>query len=458
MNGPGRELRLAGAIFFAYLALLFLAVVGLSGGEVERGRLMWVFVGAFIAGLALMTIWLRQMNGAGSSSILERIDAATEGELSAREKAGEVISLKLAVGALIDRLETIGRQESEGKAILDTLFSQTKLGLMVVDAEGLVRLFNQRILELFRIEGDTGQRNSFASLIGHFEIVERWQEARQSGQAQRFDGEIPVTQRQVSVEVFPYKKEGEAHECLVLVEDVSELRHLETVRKDFVGNVSHELRTPLTSLKALTESLQAGAMEDSERAERFLKLMEAEVDALTELVSELLELARIESRRVPLQLAEVDPCEVIAGSFLRLRTQAEKARISLINECQDRGEMILADASRLEQVLVNLIHNAIKFSPNETEINVGVEDRGERMEFFVQDQGMGIEREVLPRIFERFYQGDPSRGKTMGTGLGLSISKHLVEAHGGDIWAESKIGEGSRFSFSIPKAAPDPLG
>ena len=455
MSFPGRQLRLAALLLLVYLLGLYIAVRVFGGTE---GSLGAIFIGGLFIGWLVIGLWQRYLIGAGTESLYSRMDQALGGELGERGGAGEEISLKTAVGALIARLQEIRVEQQEQRQILDTLFANSKLGLMVVDAEGAVRRFNSRILDQFKVETDENTGPSFAGLIGHFEIVDRWQQARETGEVQHFEGEIPVNQLQVRASVFPYAKETEAFGCLVVVEDVSELRHLETVRKDFVGNVSHELRTPLTSLKALTESLQAGALEDSDRAERFLKLMEAEVDALAELVSELLELARIESRRVPLQLEEVDPCEVIAGSFLRLRTQADKAGIGLMNKCHDRGEMILADASRLEQVLVNLIHNAIKFSPNETEISVGVEDRGKRMEFFVQDQGVGIEREVLPRIFERFYQGDPSRGKTMGTGLGLSISKHLVEAHGGDIWAESKIGEGSKFSFSIPKAAPDSAG
>jgi two-component system phosphate regulon sensor histidine kinase PhoR len=206
-------------------------------------------------------------------------------------------------------------------------------------------------------------------------------------------------------------------------------------------------------LKALTETLQDSALEDPPAARRFLQRIEAEVDALSLMVSELLELSRIESGKVPLQFTPVKPHDIISSAIDRLRLQAERAGLTIkYNEYTALPE-ILADRKRIEQVIVNLLHNAIKFTPEggriELMANYSDELAMNQVVISIQDTGVGIAEEDLPRIFERFYKADRARSGG-GTGLGLAISRHLVEAHGGKIWAESRLGNGSTFFFSIP--------
>jgi two-component system phosphate regulon sensor histidine kinase PhoR len=257
---------------------------------------------------------------------------------------------------------------------------------------------------------------------------------------------------------------------LLLIQDLTRVRRLEAVRRDFISNVSHELRTPLASLKALTETLQEGALEDPPAARRFLARIEAEVDALTQMATELLELSRIESGQVPLETKTVQPELLLTSAADRMRTQAERANLTLRVEIPPGLPAIRADGPRLEQVLVNLLHNAIKFTPS-GEVVAAVNEGppspdgsgagGERpnVVFSVRDTGIGIPADDLARIFERFYKTDRARARAElnrsaggGTGLGLSIAKHIVEAHGGEIWAESQEGRGSTFYFSIPAA------
>jgi two-component system phosphate regulon sensor histidine kinase PhoR len=255
---------------------------------------------------------------------------------------------------------------------------------------------------------------------------------------------------------------------MLLFQNLTQQRFLENVRRDFISNLSHELRTPLASLKALTETLQEGALEDPPAAQRFLQRMDAEVDALSQMVSELLELARIESGRVPLQMQPLSPGDVVSNAVERLSVQAERADLEIILDCPDDLPEIFADPPRLEQVLVNLLHNAIKFTPAGGKIllTTRVADasgmpppiypsetisRKSGVLFSVQDTGVGIPSDDLPRIFERFYKADRARSSG-GTGLGLAIARHSVEAHGGRIWAESVEGQGSTFYFYIPLA------
>jgi two-component system phosphate regulon sensor histidine kinase PhoR len=236
---------------------------------------------------------------------------------------------------------------------------------------------------------------------------------------------------------------------LIILQDLTRMRRLEIIRRDFVSNVSHELRTPLASLKALTETLQEGALEDPPAARRFLLRMEHEIDNLTQLVQELLELSRIESGKVPLKQTLISPCDLVTPAMERMQMQAERAGLRLVLDCPSDLPRVQADRSRMEQVLVNLIHNAIKFTLPGGEINISARREQNMVVFVVRDTGVGIAPELLPRIFERFFKADRSRSGG-GTGLGLSIARHLVEAHGGSIWAESEIGKGSTFYFSLP--------
>jgi len=223
------------------------------------------------------------------------------------------------------------------------------------------------------------------------------------------------------------------------------------VRRDFVSNVSHELRTPLASLKALTETLQTGALDDPVAAKRFLKQMEIEIDNLTQMVQEFLDLSRIESGRVTFNRQPVDPRSLIEQAVERMALQAERSGLTIGME--DRGPVpaVNADAERIESVLTNLLHNAIKFTPPGGKISVSAYQKENDVVFSIRDTGVGIKPEDLSRIFERFYKADQSRSGG-GTGLGLSIARHTVEAHGGKIWAESTPGQGSVFYFSLPLA------
>lgn len=333
---------------------------------------------------------------------------------------------------------------------LHVLLDRLEVGAVLVNADGDVLLSNQAMQGMFNLSRDEMRAASLPSLLRHYQFVDLWKRAQQRNSPQSLTAEVPQSRRFLRGTVYPLDEtiQGQA---LLLFEDVTELRRLETVRKDFVSNVSHELRTPLTSLKALTESLRGGALDEPETARRFLGHIETEVDALTELVAELLELARIESQQVPLLRAPNDPCEILQKGAERLRLQAERAGLSLMVEFEPALPLIQADPPRLEQVLVNLIHNAVKFTPRGGSIQVSAKRADRAVEFSVSDTGIGIAEENISRIFERFYKTDPARNKS-GTGLGLAIAKHLVEAHGGRIGVESREGKGSRFYFTIPTA------
>jgi signal transduction histidine kinase len=238
-----------------------------------------------------------------------------------------------------------------------------------------------------------------------------------------------------------------------LEHDRAELRKAEAARRDFVANVSHELRTPVAALKALVETLEAGAMEDPVHGPDFLRRMHVEVDGLAHLVGDLLDLARLEAGRLELQAMPVSARELAHEAVERVRPHAERLGLQLVLDGEPATDLqVQADPRRIGQVLSNLLANAVKFTPAGGRIQVGARAAGEGVEFWVADSGAGLDPNQLTRVFERFYKTDPSRAGE-GTGLGLAISKHLVQAHGGRIWADSAgPGRGATFHFMLPAA------
>jgi two-component system, OmpR family, phosphate regulon sensor histidine kinase PhoR len=243
----------------------------------------------------------------------------------------------------------------------------------------------------------------------------------------------------------------------VLLQDITELRRAEAARRDFVANVSHELRTPVAALKALVETLEAGALNDPDAGPDFLRRMHVEVDGLAQLVTELLELARVEAGKLELEMERCQAGELLREAVDRSRAYAERAGLQVdLAELVNPELTVEADARRIGQVLTNLLANAVKFTPAGGRIEAGARASNPWVEFWVADTGVGIPHDQLVRIFERFYKTDPSRTGG-GTGLGLAICKHLVQAHGGSIWAESAgEGRGATFRFTLPAHGASP--
>jgi two-component system phosphate regulon sensor histidine kinase PhoR len=336
-------------------------------------------------------------------------------------------------------LSTLNSQNAR----LSTVLEQLTDGVLIADATGQVLFANPAAHKLFDVSDPIGL--SVAGVVRNHELIEAWRRCQQTRELQSESVELPAHRQFLQLIVIPDEHEGGS---LLLIQDLTRVRKLETVRRDFISNLSHELRTPLASLKALTETLQDGALADLEAGPRFLGRMHTEVDALTQMAQELLDLSKIESGQIALVLRKVDPLAVLKSATDRMRLQAERAGVNLTVETATPPK-VEADAARLEQVLVNLIHNAVKFTRRGGSVTLSASTDKESVIFMVRDTGIGVPADDLTRIFERFYRVDKSRAGS-GTGLGLSIARHIVEAHGGRIWAQSREGEGSAFFFSIP--------
>jgi len=320
-------------------------------------------------------------------------------------------------------------------------------GLLLVDNETRIRLANPVVEKLFGFQEEKALGQPFIKVIPNPEIEQLLRQCLNKGQQLTKELETDHSKRFLRIIATPLFRD-ESPSVLLILQDLSEMRRFQTTRRDFISNISHELRTPLASIKAAVETLQDGALEDTSVAGDFLNRMEQEVDHLTQLVGELAELSSIESGR-QLEITVVDLRPLIDDTVSRLRSLAERSGLSLIADVPSDLPPARADASRIFQVLMNLVHNAIKFTPPGGHITISTKLLGDRVVVSVSDTGIGIATEHLTRIFERFFKADKSRASE-GSGLGLAIAKHIVQAHNGEIWVESEQGKGSTFSFSLP--------
>ena len=358
-----------------------------------------------------------------------------------------------------ERIEEITREKEYHQAILAGMME----GVLLVDGRGRTLLVNEALKKLIAIPTNVNDRTTL-EIIRSVALEEAVQDALHKGTNKTLEITLPSSGEktfEVNVVGIPSpSREGErpAEETrgvIVVFHDISRLKNLERIRQDFVANVSHELRTPLATIKGYAETLLDGALKE-EVAFQFIQVIKRHTDRLTKIVEDLLTLSRIESKGFQLKTEQVCIMELIEDALEFVKEGVEKKGISISSGEVSSSLSVQADRSYLEQVLINLLDNAIKYSPGGGRIEVSVADReGKEILFSVKDNGIGIPQEDLSRIFERFYRVDKGRSQEMGgTGLGLSIVKHIVQTHGGKVWAESRPGKGSTFYFTLPKSSP----
>lgn len=377
------------------------------------------------------------------------------GDLDARlylTSQDELGDLTRAFNHMADQLREQVNDLADERGRLAAVLENMADGVLITDRLGRVSLINPAAARMLEIDMQTSTGLSFAEVARHHDLIELWQRACGAGREEMAAVELERRGTFVQMIVTPLQP-AEHQACLVILQDLTRVRRLETVRRDFISNISHELRTPLASLKALVETLRDTALDDPPAARRFLDRADHEVDALTQMVHELLELSRIESGKVPLRLAPTAIADVVLPQVDRLRPQVERNNLTLLVDLPADLPLVLIDGLRIQQVVGNLVHNAIKFTPEGGAISVTAktEEGSSEVVVAVKDSGVGIPASELDRIFERFYKADRARSGG-GTGLGLAIARHLVQAHGGRIWARSKEGKGSTFYFTLPVA------
>ncbi len=360
----------------------------------------------------------------------------------------EVDSVGRAFNRMAMRLEDVIDRQEQTSLRLELVLSGLIDGVVLTDEQSLVLRMNPAAEKMLNITEKQAVGKPFVQASRDYEISRVLNRAFDGKDKSSATVEHGIDQN--FVQVLARVIEGSHQRLgLVVLRDVTEVRRLETVRREFVANVSHELRTPLTSIRALVETLEAGAVDEPDVAMEFLGRIVGEIDRLNTLVEDLLDFARLEAGRTPLRLEYVDVADVLENGAKRLQQQIERAGLTLEIDLDESLPEMALDVGRIEQVLINLIHNAIKFTPAGGTLYL----RGwrERNTVYValRDTGIGIPEEERSRLFERFYKSDKAR-RSEGTGLGLAIAQNIVNLHGGRISLRSEVGEGSEFTFSLP--------
>ena len=348
---------------------------------------------------------------------------------------------------ITDQIRNLTTESNHLSVILDTMAD----GVIVVNSNGQVELMNLSAEWMLESPNREADRIQLAEVVRDHEILQLVSEARATRQTRQAELELVHRRRFLNVIATPLS-EGSDEGVLLTLQDVTRLWQVETTRREFVSNVSHELRSPLAAIRAMTETLQDGALYDTDTAQDFLTRILNDTQRMTTMVNELLELSRLESGQAPIHLAPVSLESVVAEIESRFDVSPDHERLKLETNVPDGIPLVMGEADKLNQVLANLVENAVKVTGDGGLISISANATDRWVEVKVSDNGIGIAREHLPHVFERFYKVDRSR-RDGGTGLGLAIAKHLVQAHGGDIKVESVEGEGSAFSFTLPRAS-----
>jgi two-component system phosphate regulon sensor histidine kinase PhoR len=358
------------------------------------------------------------------------------------------------------RVESFKTEEQRNGLQLQTqqeaLFNSMVEGLLLLDEHGRIQLANRAFASLFGVNTDIRSRTIMEALRLH-ELVGLVDLLETQKQVLGFELRLPgPNERWLQVNSAAIFSAGQRHGTILVFHDLTRLKQLESARKEFVANVSHELRTPLSLIKGYVETLLDGASQNPEVATRFLRTIDRNAERLKLLIEDLLTISELESGRVKLNLQTVVIEPVVKKVLEDFKSRAAARKVTLLNQAS--GLSLRADPDRLEQVLGNLIDNAIKYGRSEGTVTVGVcGGDGGQVGLFVQDDGPGIPPEALGRVFERFYRVDKARSREQGgTGLGLSIVKHIVQSHGGRVWARSDLGHGATFYFTFPRDTSGP--
>ncbi len=367
--------------------------------------------------------------------------------LASNDEIGELAQILNAMAKnLEEKIAQVQLQNQQSKAILESMIE----GIVVVDSSNKIISLNSSAEKIFSITKESSKDKNFLEVIRNNDIEEIIKTALQNGKFISKELYLVWPLKKVfEINAIPIFENKTPSACLLVIHDITEARKLETVRKDFVANVSHELKTPLTSIKGFIETLLDGALEDKVNSRNFLKVIQEHANRLDNLVNDLLKLSYLESKEVILQKEDTNIRNLSKQVLDSFKSQLKN--IKLNNELPANLSLKI-DKNKIEQVLTNLIDNAIKFNREKGTINIRHEDLPDKIKIVIEDSGIGIPVKDIPRIFERFYRVDKARSSQLGgTGLGLSIVKHIIELHDGNVGVESTEGFGSKFFFYLPK-------
>ena len=430
--------------------------------QASRNRVTLVIL-LIVVPLILVTAWSARRISTQLSDIVSLSNEIAEGNFEVehsmpkRGDLGELNDLRRSLQTTAAKLRSTFNALQEERSRFAAAVNGIGAGILVVDRKRRVVLFNPAIKRMFPGEDlNNGAslkswRNKRVPEIFNFTIKHR----------QPYSTELTMhepAERSWRVSCAPIlSKKGNIRAAAAVFHDVTELERVDRMRRDFVINVSHELRTPLASITGYAETLMDGAIDDTRNNRRFVRILWQNARRLTQLTSDLMTLSQIEVKAREFEFRMHSVSKLLRIATEGIKPVAEGKKLTLSVQPVDSGITLQCDAGALQQILANLLDNAAKYTPELGRISVGVQQRERKLDFYVSDTGIGIAKEHIPRLFERFYRVDKARSRELGgTGLGLAIVKHLVQAHNGAVWVESELGVGTTFWFALPTEQPIP--
>ncbi len=415
--------------------------------------LLMVFIVFIYLGYRITTRYTKPIEAATNVAI-----ELAKGNYRARiesNKLNETSMLSTSINVLAQNLQEMSKAQEIQQDRLSALIENMGAGLLLMDSRGFVNLINKGYIDIFHVNSSNYLNKLYYEVIEQEEICNIIADVFRTEQKISKHLLLPlgIERKYFDVYGIPIIGINNVWKGVLLVfHDITELKKLEVMRKDFVANVSHELKTPVTSIKGFSETLLDGAMNNQDTLEAFLSIINKESERMQSLIQDLLDFSKIEQQEFKLNIQDFDLYELINEVITMLTKKAESKDIRLELEFQREELYIQGDHDRLKQVFINLISNAILYTPPRGYVQVSLFDHVRTVKIHVKDSGVGIKQEEIPRIFERFYRVDRARSRDSGgTGLGLAIVKHLVEAHHGNISVRSTLGEGSEFILELHK-------
>jgi two-component system phosphate regulon sensor histidine kinase PhoR len=413
--------------------------------------------------LIFFTLLLSLASSRAITKPLDKIIAASEEiakgnfnvNIPTADKRGEIGKVNLALSRMAEKLDELFKEVSLEKSQLEAVLSAMSEGVMVVASDGKVILINRALKDMFGMK-DVSFGKPYWEVLRNREITDLVESTLKSREVEKKEVSLfyPVEKYYLASSIPLNSSESGA---IVVMFDITEFKRLEKIKADFVANVSHELRTPLTAIKGYIETLEAEAYENADERDHFLNIIKRHTDRLINMVSDLLVLSEIERKEASWEeepktvLEEINFKEIVSSSFEAIKSKIEEKSLRVCPNIKEDLPPYRGDGFLLEQVFINLIDNAAKYTSEGGAIGVGISKPDSQFIIEVSDTGIGIPKEHLPRIFERFYRVDKTRSRKLGgTGLGLSIVKHIVIMHGGKIEVQSEVGKGSRFIITLP--------
>jgi two-component system phosphate regulon sensor histidine kinase PhoR len=451
-----------GLIYLALVLAVFAGIYWSSAAGVSSDTAaavrhsLWLAAAGILVITAAVSFTFSLLYSSRINRVKRFAQRAAAGDFTPLQRAAagdELADLAAAVGDTVAQLgqtiHTLTDERNRSAAILGSMVE----GVAVVGGDERILYCNQAFEQILELPQGSSQGKKLVEGLRQAELVSAVRQVLPGGDEVTGEVEVgTVRRRSFSVTAAPVRA-AEASSAVLVLHDITELRRLERVRRDFVANVSHEFKTPLTAIQGFAETLLGGALDDKANRKRFVEIIREHAQRLARLTDDLLKLSRIEAGRLDLESRPVSVAGLVNGCVETARLKAESRGLRLAVELPEGLPPVRGDAVQLDEVLLNLIDNALQYTPSGGRIDVTAYSNGHEVIFTVADTGIGIPESDLERIFERFYRVDAARSREAGgTGLGLSIARHIVDAHGGRIWVESAVGQGSRFRFSIDAA------